>query len=214
MAEINYSYIAIDGLIATGKTHITKLLAKHLNAAPVFEEYTNNPFLEQFYSNPRQFALPTQLFFLLNRYQQLVNISQTDLFKSCYISDYTITKNNIFANVTLNEQELALYFKIQDLIVENAPEPDLILFLQADIQLLLARIRNRGISFEKSITEQYLKLLNEAYNRHLFHISNVPVMVLNVTELDLSENSRDFLWLVDEIHNPFHGIRYINPQGR
>jgi len=212
MGGIKYSYIAVDGLIGTGKTYLTKLLAKKLNATPIFEESANNPFLERFYADPQQYALPAQLFFLLNRYQQLLNVAQTELFHPCKISDYTFSKNNIFASVTLNEHELALYYKIQDLMVGNIPAPDLIIFLQADISLVFERIRKRAITYEKSITEQYLKILNEAYNQFFFHVKDIPVMVINVTKLEFSENSQDFLWLFDEIHKPVHGIRYINPQ--
>lgn len=212
MVAPNYSYIAIDGLIGTGKTHLTKLLAKKLSAAPIFEDHTNNPFLEQFYADPQQFSLSTQLFFLLNRYQQLLNISQTDLFHAGKISDYTFSKNTIFASVTLNEHELSLYTKIKDLMIDNIPVPDLILLLQMDIPLLLERIRKRGIPYEKSITEQYIRMLNEAYNQYFFHLSGIPLMVINVTNLEFGENSGDFLWLVEEIRKPIHGLRYINPQ--
>jgi len=212
MGGIKYSYIAVDGLIGTGKTYLTELLAKKLNATPIFEESANNPFLERFYADPQQYALPAQLFFLLNRYQQLVNVAQTEIFHPCKISDYTFSKNNIFASVTLNEHELALYYKIQELMVGNIPAPDLIIFLQADISLVFERIRKRAIAYEKSITEQYLKILNEAYNQFFFHVKDIPVMVINVTKLEFSENSQDFLWLFDEIHKPIHGIQYINPQ--
>lgn len=211
MIKTNFSYIAIDGIIGTGKTHLTKLLSEKLNANPIFEDFDKNPFLEQFYANPKQFALSTQLFFLLSRYQQLANISQTDLFHSCTISDYDFSKNTIFASVTLNEQEISLYFKIVDLMKDNVLEPDLVLLLQADMGLLLSRIKNRGISYEKSITDEYLRLLNDAYNKHYFHVAETPVMVINVTDLEFSKNSPDLLWLYNEIRKPFHGIRYVNP---
>ena len=121
-------------------------------------------------------------------------------------------KNRIFASVTLNEQELALYFKISDLLVRNIPKPDLILYLQADIPILMDRIKARGRDYEKSITEQYLKLINDAYNTYLFHISDIPVLVLNVSQLNFEEESSDLLWLVNEINTPFRGIRYVNPE--
>lgn len=211
MIKTDYSYIAIDGLIGTGKTHLTKLLSEKLNANPIFEDFENNPFLEQFYSNPKQFALSTQLYFLLSRYQQLANISQTDLFHSCNISDYSFSKNDIFASVTLNEQEISLYFNIVNLMKGNLLEPDLILYLQADMGLLLNRIKNRGYSYENGITEEYLSLLNEAYNKHYFLVTETPVLVINVTDLDFKEDSTDLLWLHDEMRKPFHGIRYLNP---
>ena len=211
MIKANYSYIAIDGIIGTGKTHLTKLLSEKLNANPIFEDFDKNPFLEQFYSNPKQFALSTQLFFLLSRYQQLANISQTDLFHSCTISDYDFSKNTIFASVTLNEQEMSLYFNIVNLMKDNILEPDLILLLQADMGLLLSRIKNRGISYEKGITDEYLRLLNDAYNKHYFLVTETPVMVINVTNLEFSKNSPDLLWLHNEIRKPFQGIKYVNP---
>lgn len=212
MKGTDHSYIAIDGLIGTGKTHLTKLLANELKASAVYEEDLINPFLEQFYENPKNFALSTQLFFLFNRYRQLINISQTELFHSCTISDYSFPKNNIFASVTLSEQEISLYFNIVELMEDKVPIPDLIVFLQADISLLLSRIKNRGIPYERNITEDYLKLLNNAYNQHFFRVTGTPVMVLNVTDLDFNENTPDLKWLVDEINKPFVGIKYLNPQ--
>jgi len=212
MSEINYSYIAIDGLICTGKTYLTTLLADKLQATPVFEPFDQNPFLDKFYTNPQQYSFPAELFFLISRYQQLSQFVQTDLFHDCIISDYMFEKNKIFASVTLNEQELSLYFKISELLVRNVPKPDLILHLQSDIPLLMQRIKNRGREYENSITEQYLKLINEAYNTYLFHITDTPVLVLNVTALDFYEDSEDLLWLLEEIKKPFKGIRYINPE--
>ena len=105
-----------------------------------------------------------------------------------------------------------MYFNIFELIEDNVTIPDLIVFLQADISLLLSRIKNRGIPYERNITEDYLKLLNNAYNQHFFRVTAIPVMVLNVTDLDFNENTPDLKWLVDEINKPFVGIKYLNPQ--
>ena len=212
MDENRFSYIAIDGLICTGKTFLTNLLCRKFNATPVLEPYDENPFLEKFYANPQQFSFPAELFFLISRYQQLSQYVQTDLFRQFIISDYMFEKNRIFASVTLNEQELALYFKISEMLVRNLPKPDLILYLQADIPLLMERIKDRSREYENSITEQYLKLINEAYNTYLFHITDVPVLVLNVSHLDFDEDSADLHWLLNEINTPFKGIKYINPE--
>ncbi|MFC1477424.1 deoxynucleoside kinase [candidate division KSB1 bacterium] len=212
MRENQFSYIAIDGLICTGKTHLAELLAKKLNATPVFEKFDENPFLENFYANPQYYSFPAELFFLISRYQQLSQYVQTDLFNTFIISDYMFEKNKIFASVTLNEQEHALYYNISELLVRNVPKPDMILFLQANIPSLMDRIRERGREWEKSITEQYLKLLNEAYNSYFFHAVDTPVLVLNVSNLHFEEDSADLLWLLQEIEKPFKGIRYINPE--
>jgi len=206
-----FPYIAIDGLICTGKTHLTKLFAEQLDATPIYEEFDENPFLEKFYTNPQQYAFPTELFFLVSRYHQLSRFIQTDLFQKRRVSDYMFDKHRIFASITLNEQELALYYRISDLFVHNVPEPDIILYLQADINLLLQRIKERGRHYEERITKQYLKILNEAYNKYFFHLTDVPVMVVNVTNLTFAEDSKDLLWLVDELCKPIKGIRYINP---
>lgn len=207
-----FNYIEIDGLICTGKTYLTGLISDKLDATPIYEEFDKNPFLEKFYSNPKQYSFPTELFFLVSRYQQLSQVVQTDLFQECRISDYMFDKSKIFASITLNEQEMALYFKISDLLVRSIPKPDLILYLQADFQLLLERIKQRGRSYEESITEQYLKVLNEAYSKHLFMLTDIPVMVVNVTNLNFAEDSADFLWLLDEIQKPIKGIKYVNPE--
>ncbi|MCP4727549.1 MAG: deoxynucleoside kinase [bacterium] len=210
--EIPYSYIALDGLICTGKTNLARLLAKEFNVKPILEEYENNPFLEHFYQDPKQNALPTQLFFLISRYQQISSLSQTDLFDNLRISDYIFEKNRIFASVTLNDHELNLYYKINDLLIESVPTPDLIVFLQADLNFLLERIKKRDFKYEGSISEDYLKLLNEAYNQYIFHVTDTPVLVLNVTNLDFSVNSRDLNWIISELKKPVHGIKYINPE--
>jgi deoxyadenosine/deoxycytidine kinase len=211
MGNLKYSFIAIDGIIGTGKTHLTKLLSQKFNALPIYEEYTNNPFLEQFYANPQQYALPAQLYFLINRYQQLAAVVQKDLFYPYTIADYTFAKNTIFASITLNERELTLFYKIKDLIEPDIPIPDLVIFLQADIQIMLERIKRRGIPLERSITEQYLKLLSEAYNQYFFHYSASPIMIINVDNLVFTEDSLDFLWLTEELYKPIFGINYLNP---
>jgi len=211
MGNLKYSFIAIDGIIGTGKTQLTKLLSQKFNALPIYEEYANNPFLEQFYANPQQYALSAQLYFLINRYQQLATVVQKDLFYPYTIADYTFAKNTIFASITLNERELTLFYKIKDLIEPDIPIPDLVIFLQADIQIILERIKRRGIPFERSITEQYLKLLSEAYNQYFFHYSASPIMIINVDNLVFTEDSLDFLWLTEELYKPIFGINYLNP---
>lgn len=211
--NIPYSYIAIEGLICTGKTHLTTLLANKFDATPIYEEFENNPFLKQFYDNPKNNALPTQLFFLISRYHQLSSLKQTDLFESIRIADYIFDKNKIFSSVILNENELSLYYKVNNLLVDDVPKPDLIIYLQADINYLLERISNRGIEYEETISMEYLKSLSEAYNQYFFTLKNdTPVLTINITNLDFQDTSNDFLWLLDELQKPIHGKKFLNPQ--
>lgn len=206
-------YIAIEGVIGAGKTSLTKKLAAHFGGKELLEQHDENPFLKDFYKNPKQFAFPTQLFFLLSRYRQQQEIPQGELFHSLLIADYIFAKDRIFAAITLEDRELFLYDKIASLLEQDVPRPDLVLYLQSSTERLMANIRQRNRDYEKPLEVDYLRELNEAYNQFFFNYSESPLLIINSTEIDFVHKEEDFEDLVDQITKPISGTQYYSPIG-
>jgi deoxyadenosine/deoxycytidine kinase len=205
-------YIAIEGVIGAGKTSLARMIAEKLNAKLVLESFEDNPFLEKFYKNPRRYALHTQMYFLLSRYKQLLELRQDDLFHNYIISDYIFEKDKIFAYLNLADDELELYEKMVAFIERNLQTPDLVIYLQSTVERLMTNINKRGRAAEKTMSETYIKDLNEAYNYFFFRFKASRVMIVNATEIDFVNNKYDFDELVAEILKPEHGnIEYFNP---
>lgn len=204
-------YIAIEGMIGVGKTTLSMLLANRLNAYLVLEEVEKNPFLERFYDDPERFAFQTQIFFLLSRYRQQIEIPSPDLFGRKVISDYCFVRDKIFARVNLKDDELFLYERILTLLESRLPRPDLVVYLQASTETLLERIRRRGRSFETDIDVDYVKALNEAYNHFFFHYDETPLLVVNTREVDFFGNPEHVDSIVHQIKSPHPGTRYYVP---
>ena len=212
MSFTKIKYIAIEGVIGAGKTSLARMIAEKLNAKLVLESFEDNPFLEKFYKNPRRYALHTQMYFLLSRYKQLLELRQDDLFHNYIISDYIFEKDKIFAYLNLADDELELYEKMVAFIERNLQTPDLVIYLQSTVERLMANINKRGSAAEKTMSETYIKDLNEAYNYFFFRFKASRVMIVNATEIDFVNNKYDFDELVAEILKPEHGnIEYFNP---
>ena len=207
-----FRYIVIEGPIGVGKTSLAGLLAKEFNARMVVEEPEENPFLKQFYQDRKKYAFQTQLFFLLNRFQQQKEIAQLDLFNQVTISDYLFAKDRIFASINLDDHELALYTQIYQLLNGQIPTPDLIIFLQAKPEVLLHRIRSRGHSHEKEIELDYLKILTEAYNYYFFHYDQSPLLIVDTSEIDFVKRKEDLGQLIREITQMRKGTSYFIPK--
>jgi len=207
-----FRYIVIEGPIGVGKTSLTGLLAKEFNARMVVEEPEENPFLKQFYQDRKKYAFQTQLFFLLNRFQQQKEIAQLDLFNQVTVSDYLFAKDRIFASINLDDHELALYTQIYQLLNGQIPTPDLIIFLQAKPEILLHRIRSRGHSYEKEIELDYLKILTEAYNYYFFHYDQSPLLIVDTSEIDFVKRKEDLSQLFREIKQMKKGTSYFIPK--
>ena len=205
-------YIAIEGVIGVGKTSLATLLSKKLKAKLILEKYENNPFLEKFYEDPERYAFQTQLFFLLNRYQQQQELLQYDLFNNYIVSDYIFDKDKIFAYLNLQDDELKLYEKIVGFIERNIATPDLVVYLQSSLERIIYNIQTRKRSIEANISEEYLRELNEAYNYFFFRYKNAPLLIVNSTEIDFVNNKKDFELLAEAILKPNHSqIEYFNP---
>ncbi len=206
-----FRYIVIEGPIGVGKTSLTKLLAKEFNARCILEKSEENPFLLHFYQDRKKYAFQTQIFFLLNRFQQQKEIAQLDLFNQITLCDYLFAKDRIFASLNLDDHEVALYEQIFRLLTGQTPSPDLVIFLQAKPEVLLHRIKSRNIPYEKEIDFEYLKTLTDAYNYYFFHYDHTPLLVVNTSEIDFVNREEDFAQLVREIKRMKKGTWYFIP---
>lgn len=204
-------YIAVDGVIGVGKTSLAQRMAERFNARVLLEQHEENPFLPDFYRDPRHFAFPTQLFFLLSRYRQQQEIPQRDLFHELLVADYIFSKDRIFASLTLEDRELVLYDKIAYLLEREIPRPDLVIYLQSSTERLMANIRRRNRPYERNMSEEYIRELNDAYNRFFFNYRDTPLLVINATELDFVNNDQDLEDLLMQLHRPISGVQYYSP---
>jgi deoxyguanosine kinase len=211
LAEKNY--VAVEGVIGVGKTTLATLLAKKWGAHLKLEVVEENPFLAQFYADMRGHAFQTQLFFLLSRHKQQSELKQYDLFMERVVSDYLFAKDRIFANITLDDNELALYTRLADLLERDVPSPDIVVYLQASVDALMERIRRRGREYERDMSREYIETLNEAYNYFFFHYKETPLIVVNTNDLNFVENTADFEELAREIEEHDKGTAYYVPLG-
>jgi deoxyguanosine kinase len=202
-------YIAIEGVIGVGKTTLAKRIGRSLGASVVLEVVDENPFLPRFYEDPESFSFQTQMFFLLSRYRQQLELSQRDLFAESIVADYIFAKDQIFATLNLGEAELALYRSIVPLLESRLNRPDLVIYLQATTEILLDRIKRRGRSFEKDISREYLETLTDAYNHFFFHYTDTPLLIVNTNEMDLVARDEDYERLLTMVRGHTAGTRYV-----
>lgn len=204
-------HVAIEGSIGVGKTSLAKLLSDRLSAQLVLEEFEENPFLPDFYREPERFSFQTQLFFLLSRYRQHIDLQQTDLFYSCVITDYMFAKDRLFASLNLNDKEISLYDTVASLLEKNIVFPNLVIFLQSDTERLMANIRHRGREYEKQMDWQYIEALNQVYNEYFFRYDKSPLMIINTNDIDFVNNEEDLEEVLNFIRTPVQGVKYYNP---
>lgn len=196
-----YKYIVVEGAIGAGKTTLARKLATQLGAQTLLELPEENPFLEKFYRDAARYALPTQMFFLLQRMNQLRDLAQPDLFDARIVSDFLLDKDPIFARLTLSDDELALYQQLYDHLRPQAPLPDLVIYLQAEPQTLIDRIKKRGIAMEAGISENYMHRLCDSYSRIFYEYDNAPLLIVNTEHLNPIDNDEDFALLLTRIAN-------------
>jgi deoxyadenosine/deoxycytidine kinase len=207
-------YIVVDGPIGVGKTSLATLLAEELGGRLILERAEDNPFLTDFYRDPSRFRFQTQTFFLLSRFSQQEEMLQPDLFTRIIVSDYLFDKDRIFACLTLDEHELALYEQIYRILEPRVAKPDLVIFLQADTETLLRRIRQRGRSFEKDVDHGYIAAVNEAYNQFFFRYAETPLLVINTSDIDFVHRRDDLDDLLRQILTMRQGTQYYVPKSR
>lgn len=204
-------YIAVEGCIGVGKTTLARNIAQLFNYDTLLEQPEENPFLERFYRDPKSTALPTQLFFLFQRANQLQALRQDDIFEPVRVADFLIEKDQLFARTTLDDDELNIYRQVYDKLDINAPRPDLVIYLQAPLDVLLERIRQRGISAEQHISADYLKALSDAYTEFFHFYDGAPLLIVNAKDLNLAQNRDHFKQLVQYILTIKSGRHYYNP---
>jgi deoxyadenosine/deoxycytidine kinase len=201
MSLDKYKYIVVEGPIGAGKTTLMRRLADALHAQTLLELPQENPFLERFYRDAKRYALPTQMFFLFQRMNQLRDLTQTDLFDSRIVSDFLLDKDPLFARLTLDDDELALYQQLYDHLKPQAAVPDLVIYLQAQPETLVERVKRRGVPMEAGISEMYLYRLCESYSRFFYHYDAAPLLIVNTENLNPIERDEDFDLLLKRIEN-------------
>ena len=207
-----FRHVAVEGPIGVGKTSLTGLLAKRFRGTKILED-ADNPFLDDFYKDKRGAAFRTELFFLLSRYDQQRTLTQQDLFTQLIIADYSFPKSKIFAYLTLEDSELMIYNRLYELLYETVPKPELVIYLQGNLDTLLKRIKKRGRAYERSISPQYLQELSEAYSHYFYRYDETPLLVVNTNEIDFVNTPEHFDQLIEQIRNAKKGTQYYVPLG-
>lgn len=204
-------YIVVEGPIGAGKTALAQRLAESLSAELVLEEVADNPFLERFYREGRSAALPTQMFFLFSRARQMERMRQTDLFAPVTVCDYLFAKDRIFAELNLDADELALYEQVVDKLDVDVPVPDLVVYLQAPVDVLAARIARRDVEHERFIDRRYLERLTDVYARFFHGYNDGPLLIVNASQIDPVSNEADYEQLYRRIRRTTGGRHFFNP---
>lgn len=205
-----FRYIVIEGPIGVGKTSLARKLADEYGSELMLERPAENPFLENFYYNPNQYALSVQLFFLMQRAQQIQEFRQDDLFRGSYIADFMVEKDRLFAEITLNRDELALYEKIYQHLTLDAAKPDLVIYLQAPLEILRNRINRRNIGYEQHIRDDYLIRLSESYTQFFYEYDDSALLAVNTQSVDLINNDDDYQIILEKINAVHSGRHYFN----
>ncbi len=205
-------FIVVEGPIGVGKTSLAKRLAHSFESELLLEGADENPFLERYYKRPGEAALPTQLFFLFQRARQIQELRQQDLFQPVRVADFLVEKDRLFAELTLQEDEFDLYEQVYANMTIDAPVPDLVIYLQAPVDVLLQRINRRGIEAERKISSAYLQRLVDGYTSFFYQYNAAPLLIVNASEIDLVNSSQDYDLLLEQVQNIRSGRHYFNPQ--
>ncbi len=207
----NPGFIVVEGPIGVGKTSLAQRLAASFGCELLLEGAADNPFLDRFYRNPRAAAMQTQLFFLLQRAQQMQELRQGDMFEPVRVADFLMDKDRLFAKLTLDHEEYKLYEQVYSHLTIDVPQPDLVIYLQAPVEVLLKRIVKRGILSERAMEAAYLRSLCEAYTRFFHYYDDAPLLIVNAAEINLVDSEPDYQALLEQIARVNSGRYYFNP---
>lgn len=209
--KLDHRYIVVEGPIGVGKSSLANIVGERLAARRVMEVVEENPFLASFYSDRAKYAFQTQMFFLLSRFRQQQELFQQDLFAAVTVSDYLFDKDRIFASLTLDPNELTLYDRVFEALGPRVARPDLVIYLQARLEVLLARIKKRARDFERRFDAGYLESLCRAYNDFFFHYRDTPLLVVNTSDIDFVNNPEDMENLLQVIQQTKKGTVHYQP---
>lgn len=204
-------FIVVEGPVGVGKTTLAHRLAETFGSELLLEGAEENPFLERFYRNPRDAALPTQMFFLFQRSRQMQELRQGDMFEPVRVADFMLEKDRLFAELTLDSDELRLYEQTYNLVTMDAPQPDLVIYLQAPVEVLMQRIARRARRGEENIAADYLKRVTDTYARFFYEYTGAPLLIVNAAEIDLAGSDGDYIMLLEQIRAVKSGRHYFNP---
>jgi deoxyadenosine/deoxycytidine kinase len=204
-------FVAVEGPIGVGKTTLARRLSETFRYPTLLEPGAENPFLDRFYREGSRHALSTQLFFLLHRARQLSELGDGDLFHPVLVADFLIQKDRLFAEITLDPHELQLYDQIYQKLAINTPTPDLVIYLQAPANILMERVRRRGVPAEQHINGDYLSALIDAYTRFFHFYDDAPLLIVNAAETDFANNDAHYQELVSRITRMSGMRQYFNP---
>jgi deoxyadenosine/deoxycytidine kinase len=205
---MQYKHIAIEGNIGSGKTTLATMLANDFGTRLILEQFANNPFLPKFYNDPDKHAFPLELFFMAERYYQLKNLKSQDLFQPNIVSDYFFVKSKLFAQNNLQKDEMQLFNKLFDIMVSSLSKPDLLVYLYADINRLQQNIKKRGRDFEKNISDEYLRNIQDKYLDYLKKQDDFPVLILDVTNIDFVTDNNIYKSMKDYLLESFRGVHH------
>ncbi|MES9871052.1 MAG: deoxynucleoside kinase [Sedimenticola sp.] len=204
-------YIVIEGPIGVGKTSLVNRLSESFGCESLLEGAEENPFLERFYTDGRAAAFPTQLFFLFQRSQQLQDLRQADMFRSTLVADFMLEKDRLFAQVNLDDAEMDLYEKVYGHLTMEAPVPDLVVYLQAPVEVLMKRIQKRARPQETQLDSDYLQKLSDAYTEFFYRYDRSPLLIVNASEINPVDRDEDYQLLLERICTVRSGKHYFNP---
>ena len=211
MSEADSRYLVVEGPIGVGKTSLARRLADSLGAELLLEQAADNPFLPRFYEDPRGAAFPTQLFFLLQRAEQMRGLGQADMFRPRRVADFLFHKDRVFAELNLDEAEFELYDRVYRELAVQVPAPDLVIYLQAPVEVLRRRIARRGIPWEQGIDPGYLETLADAYVRFFYHYDEAPLLIVNSADINPVASDADYALLLEQVRSVRSGRHYFNP---
>ncbi|MHB8454806.1 MAG: deoxynucleoside kinase [Acidiferrobacterales bacterium] len=207
----NPGYVVVEGPIGVGKTSLAHKLSQAFGSDLLLERPEENPFLERFYQSRTQFALPTQLYFLFQRVRQLQELKQGDMFRPVRVADFLLEKDSLFARLNLDDDEWRLYEQVYAQMSLDLPTPDLVLYLQAPADVLMERVRRRGVGYERLIERSYVESIVEGYTRFFYHYTVAPLLVVNAAEVNFVDSDADFLSLLEHLRNVRNGRHFYNP---